>query len=993
MRSTLSAVATAFVESSWLAALVVVPIYFNVQSTRVFEADKIFLLRSIAVAIGMALLVRGGEEGRRAWTVAGRPLWQTPLVRPALLLTGAYLVATAFSVASHLSLLGSYDRVQGTYTWLSYVTIFAAVILVAREREACERIVTTMLLASLPPAAYAVMQHFGVDPITWSTSIEFRPYGTAGNAIFLSAFVIMVIPLTLARLIEQLGRLRAGQHRRVERVGSGILSFIYGLLLGVQLLAIVYSKSRGPFIGLGVGLSCFFVTLAVHRRMRWLLRTAIVVVLAAVAFLIVLNCTPSLRPWLRRAPNLARLGILFQSEGGSGKLRALVWQDATRLLAANPARALVGYGPDVLFLVYPRFRSPELSHVEERELGFDRCHNETFDALTMTGVLGCAAEVVLYVSLLFLLLRGLGLIDGGRERRIFLGTTTVGGLLGWTLPYVIDGSFRFSGPGLPFGILAAAAAYLSFVAFGRLRGAPRAAPPASLLVIGLLAAAVAHIVELQFGIAVSVTRLLFWVDAGVAVCLCSAAEPAHRAADSPVGRAGLGPIVSLILFVVTIDFWKPGMHPHPTRVLLLAVLSASWVLGAAIEAFAIGNAGRSTGSRFRGYAVTSLVPWLIATVLYISWLTWSSGGAAAQPALFIARAAHVAGSVSVLYLLVFGLIAFATAAAVWRGRPLPALFVRTTGWRFGAYAALLIGAVSAIVFTNLALSRADVLDRQATVYSGLGHLEAARAVAEEALRLQPDVDRYAIDLATILLKLAQASPHDAPQRHDALLAQAVVTLQRAQRNDPLNADLPRNLARLARAQAEVAASPSERARHLDEAQRDFEQAAQLNPNDADLWNEAAQLCVERFQFDKAFALLAHSLQVDSGYAQTYWLRGNLDVVALRFADALADYEQAVATDPYFTGAWRAKATVLKGLNRLHDAIGAQQHVLALVPNDMNARRDLALLYAQTDQPDRALAEARAALPSAKGENRTVLEQLIERLSPPPSASAPGDAPH
>jgi len=45
------------IEAGWLAALVVAPLFFNVWSDRVFEPDKIVLVRSIALVMAGAWLV------------------------------------------------------------------------------------------------------------------------------------------------------------------------------------------------------------------------------------------------------------------------------------------------------------------------------------------------------------------------------------------------------------------------------------------------------------------------------------------------------------------------------------------------------------------------------------------------------------------------------------------------------------------------------------------------------------------------------------------------------------------------------------------------------------------------------------------------------------------------------------------------------------------------------------------------------------------------
>src|SRR5713101_1407374 len=121
--SQLSAVVARLIEGGWLAALVIVPTFFDPHTVRTFDADKILLLRSIALVMFLGLVVWIVEAGRAASTRAGRSLWHAPIVAPMVLLTAAYGLSTVCSIAPHVSLWGSYFRCQGLYTWLSYVTV------------------------------------------------------------------------------------------------------------------------------------------------------------------------------------------------------------------------------------------------------------------------------------------------------------------------------------------------------------------------------------------------------------------------------------------------------------------------------------------------------------------------------------------------------------------------------------------------------------------------------------------------------------------------------------------------------------------------------------------------------------------------------------------------------------------------------------------------------------------------------------------------------
>ncbi|MCX7670991.1 MAG: hypothetical protein N2439_13080 [Anaerolineae bacterium] len=128
MQTKLGRICAALIEAGWLAALIATPLFFNTSSNRVFEPDKLHLLRSIALVMAVAWIVQlidAGLTGRVGSDAAGQPLglWatirRTPLVLPSLVLVTAYLISTAFSVVPRISLFGSYVRMQGTYTFIS----------------------------------------------------------------------------------------------------------------------------------------------------------------------------------------------------------------------------------------------------------------------------------------------------------------------------------------------------------------------------------------------------------------------------------------------------------------------------------------------------------------------------------------------------------------------------------------------------------------------------------------------------------------------------------------------------------------------------------------------------------------------------------------------------------------------------------------------------------------------------------------------------------
>jgi hypothetical protein len=94
-----------------------------------------------------------------------KSLLNIPMLMPAFGLAAIYIVSNIFSVTPRVSFWGSYQRLEGTYTTLSYLMVFAVLIGNLRRREQVERLVTTIILASLPMSIYGILQRNMIDPV------------------------------------------------------------------------------------------------------------------------------------------------------------------------------------------------------------------------------------------------------------------------------------------------------------------------------------------------------------------------------------------------------------------------------------------------------------------------------------------------------------------------------------------------------------------------------------------------------------------------------------------------------------------------------------------------------------------------------------------------------------------------------------------------------------------------------------------------------------
>lgn len=263
MPSKLSRYCEAVIEAGWLGAIILVPLFFNVYSARVFEPDKLTLLRSIALMMIVAWLVK--VIGEEQWKKLDdrRAIWRFPMVLPVAVLAAVYLLTTAFSITPRISLVGSYQRLQGTYTTLSYLVVFAMMLIHLRSKAQVDRLVTTAIIVSVPISLYALIQRYRLDPLPWGGDVVTRVAANMGNAIFVAAYIIMVTPLTLYRIVESFTAILTDEELSWADV---IRASVYIFVAAIHVLALLFSQSRGPLLGFLAGTFTFLLILLVGLR-------------------------------------------------------------------------------------------------------------------------------------------------------------------------------------------------------------------------------------------------------------------------------------------------------------------------------------------------------------------------------------------------------------------------------------------------------------------------------------------------------------------------------------------------------------------------------------------------------------------------------------------------------------------------------------------------------------------------------------------------------
>jgi len=961
-QTSLSVFCNYVIEAGWIAIAVVVPLFFNIYSYRSFEPDKVALMRSIVLVMALAWVIKALETGDWKLTASFRyPIISIAL--PPLLLASVYILTTITSIVPRSSLWGSYHRLQGTYTTLSYIVIFFLTLYTLHTRRQFDRLIVIILLTSLPISLYGIIQHYGLDPIAWSNIGDktiVRAISTMGNPIFVAAFLIMVIPLTMGQLARTLSTISDQWGKEVRLY---ILVGCYFFLLTIQLLCIFFTQSRGPLLALMGGAFSFFLLLAASRGQRRLVLAVIGAAVALGLLLIALNLPHTPLESIRKMP-FGRMAGVFSTESRTVRQRILAWEGVVNLIAANPIRAVIGYGPESMMVAFNPYFPPDLAPLLPNAT-FDRAHNETLDVLATTGFIGFAAYLFLFGSIFYYGLKHLGLIKGSWHRNLFILLYLGGGFAGGLLPWLLEGKWRFAGVGIPAGIIAALVTYLIIYILQPQK--KKAQKHRDLLLISLISAVVAHFIEIQFGIAIAATRTYFWIYAALMLVLGSSLEK-----ESPLDSVRLA-IVPAKNYDGRHSKWShskwEGSKGSQTQFSLGQILSLtsaqetpvihSLLVGLILATMGFNFTGNPVKLWEQGLAIVglSLIVWFIGSVFAIVegqetinpsadniWgapflisIGWSCTFIVAHTFVIQENVANVVA----FYFLYLCLTILVIAAVLLKSTPTPIQHGRRTYRWF--YPPLTVGVSALIVIINLNLIKADIYYKQGLAHANSGQWDKSIALFQQALKLTPDQDFYYIFLAGASIEKARRVP-DMAQRL-AWLEEGRRALERARELNPLNPDYTTKLGLLHRVWGEMLVDPKEKNAHFNKALEYYRQGEALRPNSPKLFNEWGLVYYIKREYDKAIEKYRRSLTLDNGYAQTYLLLGDAYRATRDFAQAIEAYQKAIE----------------------------------IAPDDFRGHKNLALVYGQMGHIEAAMAEAEIARNLAPANEIATLKEFIAHL--------------
>lgn len=429
----------------YLILFFVTPLVMNVQTSELFEFNKMLTIYVSTVCIGGLWAV---------WMILQNPRTQFPrlIMIPILLFLGILVVSTLFSIDPHTSVYGYYGRFNGgLLSIISYFVLFFVGIQVWRKENVIQLLYVSMLSSAIV-VLWALPGKMGHDLTCllftgdFSTSCwtdQFRPtermFSTLGQPNWLGAYLVIHLCLGLwytlrnAFAVPQKSSPSYSQKKKKQNQsvrlwsGESVVGMGYVLLM---MMGIVFTGSRSALaaaVGAGIlfGLGVVFVyARQVGEWTRSSLQSSVLVVRTCILTLIMGGCLLVFGTGISSLDRMVHLPSILSSqydeseqayplleeevprptalEGGvtdSFEIRTIVWEGALELGRQYP---LFGTGVETFAYAYTFVRPVAHNTTSEWDFVYNKAHNEFLNYLATTGYLGLGAYLMMIGMVYFL---------------------------------------------------------------------------------------------------------------------------------------------------------------------------------------------------------------------------------------------------------------------------------------------------------------------------------------------------------------------------------------------------------------------------------------------------------------------------------------------------------------------------------------------------------------------------------------------------------------
>jgi len=269
---------------------------------------------------------------------------------------------------------------------INWILAFWMFVTFMEDNKKIDYILSLCFITTTLASIYGIMQYFGME-IFWPKVLN--PYGgrcvsTFGNPNFLSAFLIVIIPFLLYKLIL---------------AKNVVIRIFYFIINSIVFWALVCSLTRSSWLGLAAGLIVFVTGL--YYFFPKVMKTQLPTLLAlGITFGIILSLLPqsSVSGYHPRVTErLTEIQHAVKNVYPPLHQRVLIWSCAWDMIKERP---VIGKGWGVFELFYPFYQSKYLLQIPEwRQLRThaNNAHNEILEVLSQTGIIGLGVFIWIWI--------------------------------------------------------------------------------------------------------------------------------------------------------------------------------------------------------------------------------------------------------------------------------------------------------------------------------------------------------------------------------------------------------------------------------------------------------------------------------------------------------------------------------------------------------------------------------------------------------------------
>lgn len=317
-----------------------------------------------------------------------------------LVKSGLNYPVIAFIIASSISLLSSIDIYISIYSLFS-ITLFAGLYFlvpnIVRERRQIRKIMFSLIFVSGLISIYGIGQYFGIDLLNLKVMGSGYISGSFENRNVLASFLVFIMPVSVGFLFEK---------------SSKKLKIMVGLVAIITLIALIYTRTRGAWVGF-IGAMAFFAgaKLMAGRGMKKILKSLFSKKSLITISLMVICLGLLIRYDYRKPGSFTKKFLsIADLKDPATRHRFVMWHTGIDIIKEHP---LLGTGIGTFKKIYPKYQSKYL-RTEKYGMfeGLSRfIHNDYLEITANTGILGLGAFLWLIVTLYWTGLKRLKQID------------------------------------------------------------------------------------------------------------------------------------------------------------------------------------------------------------------------------------------------------------------------------------------------------------------------------------------------------------------------------------------------------------------------------------------------------------------------------------------------------------------------------------------------------------------------------------------------------